>query len=475
MADALGNSFLSLYSSSDSTSSYIENYVHEDSIEISDTAAVKPAHSIQEMNLFYERVQAASRSLSDSSIASIPKPVMEKLYRLQLLYSSNTSDDALEMAQFAVKLENEPFIPKDKALNFEILPSESSDILKAFVEYSYDKKKRLKHQTYILRLHGVGKHKKMYQATHLRTYQQKAILILDKSQISKKELENELAFQDILKKVKGCVTAKKIFTNDSYVILMTTLCNKGTLEREIKLTGELYERRVLFELYILSGIFAQMHNEKVLHGDIKPDNIMYTKSHKYNLMELKVIDFGSSRFITKEGINQPLGGPVLFLPPEATKIRIKILELKELEANLDKLKKALVRKNALKRYKCKLSKKRSEIQRANALITSKLDVYMLGETFYMRINGGKLPPVQAEFAARIKQGTASGKDEIIEIYLNMTGKNMPYKEPSRRKFLQHLIWRMLLPDQNRRPSMHQIHTMLSKKYPFLEAESINWY
>lgn len=416
----------------------------------------------------FDRIEAASRSLSDSALDKIPRPLIDIHFKLQLLYPYNTLEESLLLANIANELTAETFTPKEGE-KFELISFTASEKVKGFVEHIFEGLRLVKTNLYVLQQQVGGSHKQHYQATKLGTLKQCVFQFLEKDNKMDEKLKNELMMQEKLKPVKGCVVAKKIFETNSHIILMAPFCNKGTLEREIRISGNIREIRVAHELYFLSGIIAEMHKLKIIHGDLKPDNIMFTRNKR--LLEIKVIDFGASRQFGKGVPERPLNGPTLFLPPETLLLRYKWLELKEMEERKSQLKKEGVSKSTLKRYKKRMTRKRHQLKCIQEKISTKVDVYMLGETMFIRNNNGKLPPLQKEYETRIKGGTASTKKQIIDIYLNMTAGS-PYKEPSKKKFVEHLIWTMLSPEPKNRPSMSSIHTMIGKKFPSFKMDPL---
>ena len=60
-----------------------------------------------------------------------------------------------------------------------------------------------------------------------------------------------------------------------------------------------------------------MHNQGIIHRDLKPENIVFEKLE--NEMNLKIIDFGTSRKICKdEKLSTKMGTPY-YIAPEVLK------------------------------------------------------------------------------------------------------------------------------------------------------------
>jgi serine/threonine protein kinase len=61
---------------------------------------------------------------------------------------------------------------------------------------------------------------------------------------------------------------------------------------------------------VLSAL-NHLHNLKIVHRDIKPDNIVFIET-KSNEIFIKLIDFGTSIFKGKDPLTQELGTVLLY-------------------------------------------------------------------------------------------------------------------------------------------------------------------
>ncbi|MBA3535215.1 MAG: protein kinase family protein [Tatlockia sp.] len=96
-----------------------------------------------------------------------------------------------------------------------------------------------------------------------------------------------------------------------------------TLEEYLALNSEMNEQQKngLFQLLIQA--IQELHDENIIHGDIKPNNfIVYNDEN--NKLQIKAIDFGASQILKNEqitcAVNQAVGA-IKYRAPEAGKIK----------------------------------------------------------------------------------------------------------------------------------------------------------
>ncbi len=103
--------------------------------------------------------------------------------------------------------------------------------------------------------------------------------------------------------------------DDFHYIVMEYLEGK-TLKTVIKERGVLTEAEIYHVASSVLAALSHAHNNHIIHRDIKPQNIFWTKNNK-----VKVMDFGIARIITDKTIdmNETLTGSVHYISPEQVK------------------------------------------------------------------------------------------------------------------------------------------------------------
>ncbi|AVM69641.1 Stk1 family PASTA domain-containing Ser/Thr kinase [Lachnospiraceae bacterium oral taxon 500] len=103
--------------------------------------------------------------------------------------------------------------------------------------------------------------------------------------------------------------------DDFHYIVMEYLEGK-TLKTVIKERGVLTEAEIYHVASSVLAALSHAHNNHIIHRDIKPQNIFWTKNNK-----VKVMDFGIARVITDKTIdmNETLTGSVHYISPEQVK------------------------------------------------------------------------------------------------------------------------------------------------------------
>ena len=163
----------------------------------------------------------------------------------------------------------------------------------------------------ISKIIGRGAFGVVIEVFHKRYNRKAACKIVKKSNITIDEMEiaSELSHPNL-------IHLYKYYYNSKYYFLCLNLMEGGTLTNLIKYR---YNSETFFHesevSVIMRGIIEgikYMHSCKIIHCDIKPENIMFEKVN--DLESLKICDFGLSKIVVDK--TSKYGGTLLYMSPE---------------------------------------------------------------------------------------------------------------------------------------------------------------
>ena len=113
----------------------------------------------------------------------------------------------------------------------------------------------------------------------------------------------------------GMVQVKDFFEAHGTVYFTMQYIDRQTLTQYVKQRGKLTAEQALPIVQTVGNLLTKLHSENVLHRDVKPDNIMLSKSG-----EVYLIDFGISKeYKETEKVSKITGmGTPRYAPPEQT-------------------------------------------------------------------------------------------------------------------------------------------------------------
>ena len=94
---------------------------------------------------------------------------------------------------------------------------------------------------------------------------------------------------------EGVVDILDYFQENSTAYIVMEYLEGETLQSFVNTKGPMNSQEVISRLIPVIKSLAVMHKEGIIHRDISPDNIMYTRHGK-----MKLMDFGSARYFTNE-------------------------------------------------------------------------------------------------------------------------------------------------------------------------------
>ena len=173
---------------------------------------------------------------------------------------------------------------------------------------------------------GCGSYGAVYKAKNLIFDNIVAIKMIEKVQenmVDDLEIKNEI---NILKTLShpNIVKIYEFFDTPLYYYIVTEYCKKGELFAYIK---NKYNERQLSVLFyqVFSGL-VYLHEKKILHRDLKLENLMISEIEKDVITEeeyfwIKIIDFGTAKIFEKNRAEKAVIGSSYYIAPEVLKQR----------------------------------------------------------------------------------------------------------------------------------------------------------
>ena len=102
------------------------------------------------------------------------------------------------------------------------------------------------------------------------------------------------------------------FEDNEFIYIVTDLCESSLFD-ELEKNGKFSEETVRCIMRQIISAITYLHFKKVTHGDIKLENILCNKRAPY---DIRIIDFGCSKFIKKGAKFNHLSGTPYYISPE---------------------------------------------------------------------------------------------------------------------------------------------------------------
>ena len=206
----------------------------------------------------------------------------------------------------------------DKLLSAEMSLTVKQDIL--VIEEKGNPSKKYKPK----RMLGNGSFGSVYEAKNTifgNTVAMKVIKKDKENELDEQEIRNEI---DILKKLShpNIVKIYEFFISENHYYIITEYCKEGELFSYIK--NKYSERQLAVLFYQVFSGLCYLHENKILHRDIKLENIMISEKEKDNstgeeLFWVKIIDFGTAKLFEKNKKEKEVVGSSYYIAPEVLK------------------------------------------------------------------------------------------------------------------------------------------------------------
>ena len=167
---------------------------------------------------------------------------------------------------------------------------------------------------------GQGAYGEVFEAKNRITDIIRAIKIVKKNLKKIGELEKEILNEENVLKTMDHPNIVKIFdfysNNENYGIIMEH-CKGGSLFQETLKNGPFDESYTAYVMYQLFSAINYYNGLNIIHRDLKPENVLIANKNKSNnYPNIKICDFGISKIVDKEEIQNKVAGSLFFVAPE---------------------------------------------------------------------------------------------------------------------------------------------------------------
>ena len=183
-----------------------------------------------------------------------------------------------------------------------------------------DCKEDAEHDYKKLQLLGEGRFSTVYEAQNRITDIMRAMKIIKKEEHYSEEDEKEVINEvNILKTMDhpNIVKLFEFYSNEKQYSIIMEYCKGGKLNTEIRNYAPFDEK---YSAYIMYQIFSSInycHNMNIIHRDLKPENILIVnRNKKNNYPNIKIGDFGMSKMVEKDSLQNKIVGTIYYVAPE---------------------------------------------------------------------------------------------------------------------------------------------------------------
>uniref|UniRef100_A0A5B6YZI5 Protein kinase domain-containing protein n=1 Tax=Davidia involucrata TaxID=16924 RepID=A0A5B6YZI5_DAVIN len=163
---------------------------------------------------------------------------------------------------------------------------------------------------------GSGSFAVVWRSRHRHSGMEVAVKEIDKKQLSPKVADNLLKEISILGNIRhpNIIRLFEAIETEDRIYLVLEYCDGGDLAAYIHRRGKVSEAVVRHFMRQLAGGLKVLHENRLIHRDLKPQNLLLSTTEVTPL--LKIGDFGFARYLTAQGLADTLCGSPLYMAPE---------------------------------------------------------------------------------------------------------------------------------------------------------------
>ena len=183
-----------------------------------------------------------------------------------------------------------------------------------------DCKEDAEHDYKKLQLLGEGRFSTVYEAQNRITDIMRAMKIIKKEEHYSEEDEKEVINEvNILKTMDhpNIVKLFEFYSNEKQYSIIMEYCKGGKLNTEIRNYAPFDEKYSAYIMYQIFSAINYCHNMNIIHRDLKPENILIVnRNKKNNYPNIKIGDFGMSKMVEKDSLQNQIVGTIYYVAPE---------------------------------------------------------------------------------------------------------------------------------------------------------------
>ena len=167
---------------------------------------------------------------------------------------------------------------------------------------------------------GQGTYGTVYEAKNRITDIIRAMKFVKKHTKQTAEEEKEILNEENILKTMDHPNIVKIFefysNIEKYSIIMEH-CKGGSLLKEILTYGPFNEDYTAYVMYQLFSAINYYNGLNIIHRDLKPENVLIANKNKNNnYPNIKICDFGISKIVEKQEVQNKVVGSIYYVAPE---------------------------------------------------------------------------------------------------------------------------------------------------------------
>ncbi|MFA6914922.1 MAG: protein kinase [Parachlamydiales bacterium] len=293
-----------------------------------------------EYKRFWSQSQGVNTLSHPTKSSHVTTPQEARINKLQSIFPNVNPRHVVEMKLSfhndispSPSLENHQIKPQD--------PTEKNQKIHSIFLTLKDSDGNTFHETTVLDNNSgtQGNYKTMSVGTIQETNDIVAVTILKPEHTNPLNIDREVSGLTLINDIAGCCGATRIASCEGQLVIMQPYCEGGTFKDAIK-SNTMTDQ--VFYLANLAHTLADLHSHKIIHNDIKDDNVMFKfDPSSPTQWSTRLIDFGQTERVRDGEVINNTGGTVRTFSPEKAVVSLKIIEYQNIERGIEELNEAL--------------------------------------------------------------------------------------------------------------------------------------